>query len=73
MTTTRSERRTPLDVTSAVSLEVQGEIERFLVSRGGIARRPSIREWYHLLANDLSYFMPDSGEQTSREMDKRTP
>jgi len=59
-----------LEVPIAVEPEVQHELEQFLYLEAELLDERRFRDWYGLLADDLSYFMPTRANRTIREMDQ---
>lgn len=51
-----------------VDVEIQQELEQFLYLEAELLDGRKYREWYALLADDLSYFMPTRANRTSREL-----
>lgn len=57
-----------LRTTTSVSAELQHDVEQFLYAEAALLDDRNLDEWFTLLAQDISYFMPVRSNRLRREL-----
>lgn len=69
-TRTDAEAAEPLAVPDSVDTDTFLEISRFYTFEAELLDDRRFRDWYNLLADDVSYWMPTRSNRTVRELDR---